>query len=122
MNHGTKVLMDLIQPWTMANRLVCADSYFSSVQTAINCRNKKTKYIGVVKTATKNYPMKALAEVELGSKGDRYPLVSLDAEGKPELLLFVWKDRQWHYFIVSGSSIGRRNAAILRSNSTTCEG
>jgi Transposase IS4 len=28
LNHGTKVLMDLVKPWKNSNRIVCADSYF----------------------------------------------------------------------------------------------
>jgi Transposase IS4 len=34
LNHGTKVLMDLVKPWKNSNRIVCADSYFASVQCA----------------------------------------------------------------------------------------
>jgi Transposase IS4 len=33
-NLGTKVLLDLVRPWYNSNRVVVADSYFTSVQTA----------------------------------------------------------------------------------------
>ena len=32
-NHGTKVLADLVKPWAHTSRIVCADSYFSSKQS-----------------------------------------------------------------------------------------
>ena len=32
--HGVKVLKELMAPWTNTNRIVCADSYFSSVSAA----------------------------------------------------------------------------------------
>ena len=31
LGHGVKVLKELISPWTGSGRLVCADSYFASV-------------------------------------------------------------------------------------------
>ena len=34
MNHGTRILLDLLQPWFNSNRIVCADSYFASVNAA----------------------------------------------------------------------------------------
>ena len=35
-NHGTAVICRLVEPWGFTNRHVCADSFFSSVQTAEN--------------------------------------------------------------------------------------
>jgi hypothetical protein len=53
------------------------------------------RFISVVKTATKKYPMKHLAKIELQEKGDRAGLIATDdIEGKPELLPFVWRDRE----------------------------
>ena len=105
MNHGTRVLLDLVQPWFNSNRVVCADSYFSLVQTAIKCKEKGLKYIGVVKTATKQYPMAHLGKLELKDKGDRYAMAARDENGHQELLAFVWRDRERRYFIASGSSM-----------------
>ena len=70
LNHGTQVLLELISPWFHSNRLVCADSYFSSVQTAIKCKERGMKYIDVVKTATKGFPISYLGKLELKDKGD----------------------------------------------------
>ena len=105
-NHGTEVLLALIKPWFGSDRLVCADSYFSSVQTAIKCKEKKMRYIGVVKTATKNYPMSHLSTIELEVKGERAGVIAKnETTDNPEYLAFVWRDRDRRYFIASGSSM-----------------
>lgn len=41
LNHGTRIFLDLVRPWTNTMRIVCADSYFASVHTAeelLKCR------------------------------------------------------------------------------------
>jgi Transposase IS4 len=62
LNLGTKVLLDLVRPWYNSNRVVVADSFFSSVQTASCLLERGMKYGGVVKTATKHYPIEYLAK------------------------------------------------------------
>ena len=32
--HGTKVLKELVLPWSNTERIVCADSYFASMPAA----------------------------------------------------------------------------------------
>jgi hypothetical protein len=51
------------------------------------------RYIGIVKTVTKNYLMNHLSKVELACKGDRAGLIAMnEGKKKPELLAFVWRD------------------------------
>jgi Transposase IS4 len=103
--HGTIVLKELIDPWFFSERLVCADSYFASVGAAEELRKFGMRFIGVVKTATRRYPMAYLSGIELQQRGDRKGLIAKDNEGKPNLLAFVWMDRARRYFIASGSSL-----------------
>jgi Transposase IS4 len=98
-------LLDLVSPWFNTERVVCADSYFSSVQTAVKLKEHRMKYIGVVKTATKQFPMQYLGCIELPNKGGHVGLISKDDYGEPDLLSFVWRDRDRRYFIASGSSL-----------------
>ena len=112
LNHGTMVLKELVEPWLHTDRIVCADSYFSSVQTAIEMLRLGTRFIGVVKTATKKYPMRYLTSLELENRGDLRGLVAEDENGKPELLAFVWMDRDRRYFISTTSSLERGTPAI----------
>ena len=63
--HGASVLMELVLPWLNTHRIVCADSYFESVTAAELIYLNGLKFIGVVKTATRKYPMAHLASQEL---------------------------------------------------------
>ena len=105
MLHGVKVLKELISPWTGSGRLVCADSYFASVQAAEVMEQEGLKFIGVVKTTMKMFPMKNLQSIELEKRGDRVGLVRRKEEGDCDLLAFAWMDRERRYFICSGSNM-----------------
>jgi Transposase IS4 len=124
LNHGTEVALDLVSPWFCSQQLVCADSYVSSVQTAWKCKEKGLKYIGVVKTATRHFPMQLLGSC-LEDKGERYGLVANDANDQPELLSFVSLDHR--YFIASGSLLAEGEPQqcelyqqIVRDRNTGC--
>ena len=61
LNHGTKVLKYLVSTWVNTGRIVCDDSYFSSVSSCKDMFSLGIRYIVVVKPATKKYPMKYLS-------------------------------------------------------------
>ena len=98
--------MDLVAPWNFMDRIICADSYFASKQSADMLMKFGLRFIGVVKTATKGYPMKYLSKIELAERGDHYGVVSYDNNSNsPNSLAFVWMDRERRYFISSCSSL-----------------
>ena len=68
--HGCKVLKELTEPWYHTHRLVCVDSYFSSVSTAKELMRLGVRFIGVVKTASKQFPMACLQELESDKRGE----------------------------------------------------
>ena len=68
MLHGTKVLLHLVSKWAHSDRMVCADSYFASVGAAQKLKEIGLKFIGVVKTATKKFPMKYLFGDRVGKE------------------------------------------------------
>lgn len=76
MGHGTKVLVDLTEPWSGKVRIVCADIYFASVEAAETLLRKKLRFIGVIKTATKRFPITNFGEKELAQKGEFHCLTS----------------------------------------------
>ena len=53
--HGTSIFKYLVLPWTNSERGVFADSYFALVSSAEEMMWIGTRFIGVVKTATKNF-------------------------------------------------------------------
>jgi Transposase IS4 len=102
LNHGTKVLMDLIQPIANTDRVVVADSYFASVQAAKELHRMGLCFIGTVKTATKGFPMHYLQRVLLpGGKGDHHGLLAKDPTSGVSLLAFVWADCDQRFFILT---------------------
>jgi hypothetical protein len=103
--HGTSVLKYLVEPWAFSEQIVCADSYFASVGAALELQRIGLCFIGVVKTATHQFPMHYLSRVELQQRGDRYGLVTQSNNGGPRLLAFVWMDPDRRYFIASASSL-----------------
>ena len=62
------------------------------------------RFIGVVKTATREYPMPYLSTVELLQKGDHKGVVNISEDGY-KLMAFVWVDRERRYFITNCPSI-----------------
>ena len=65
--------------------------------------------IGVVKTATKEFPQQFLSTVELAQKDDYTGVVSIDLVTKNALIAFVWVDREHRYFISNCSSLSLGN-------------
>lgn len=102
--HGTSVLKALVAPWAGSKRIVCADSYFASVATATHLLAMGLRFIGVVKTATKSYPMAALSGVEVTRRGAHVSYAHTNADGVVDLMAVLWVDRERRYFIASTST------------------
>ena len=102
-NHGTNVLKFLVEPWVRTDHCVCADSYFTSVNAVTVMRMIGLRFIGVVKMATKKFPMSYLSNLELVQRGDYKGLVARGTDGQPTMLSFVWMDRDRRYFITGMS-------------------
>ena len=104
--HGAAVSMELVLPRVNTHRIVCADSYFALVTEAELLYLNGLKLIGVVKIATRKYPMAYLSSQELDKRGDRYGLVKRNKIPHGcDLLAYLWMDQYRRYFIASGSSM-----------------
>ena len=105
LTHGGKVLWELVQPWRNTHRVVCGDSFFASVSAARHLYRNGLRFIGVVKQATKEFPMQHLSNLHMpGGRGDRRALVSdIGEDGK--LMSLVWVDRERRYFIATTDSM-----------------
>ena len=115
-NHGTAVLKELVGPWAESGRIVIADSYFASVEAARELFKIGLRFIGVVKTATKRFPMATLAAVQ-SNRGEWKGLMHRGESSDPrdpDLLAFMWTDTNRRFFIASASSLTAA-APILRT-------
>ena len=91
--HGAAVLMELVLPRVSTHRIVCADSYFALATETKLLHLNGLKFIGVVKTATRKYPMTHLASQEPEKRGDRYGLVKRNTSPYGcDLFAYVWMD------------------------------
>jgi hypothetical protein len=100
--HGTKVMLELLKHWVNKPgppRIVCADSYFASVPAVSALRDRNLLFIGVIKTATKQYPMPFFNNHELSFRGQHKHLVSVKEDGEVEMIALVWLDRNRRHFI-----------------------
>ena len=99
-------MADLVRAWGNTDRLVVADSYYASVESALKLKSMGLRFIGVVKTAIKGYPMQYLKDVPLlESKGSRLGVLTNDEPSNTQLCAFVWLDRERRYFISTSSSL-----------------
>jgi hypothetical protein len=105
MLHGTMILLFLVGPWLYTNRTTVGDSYFASVGAAYTLHERGMGFIGVVKTATKRFPMGYLSNLEMQQRGDRHGVITRGTNSATTLMAFVCMDRDRRYFIASASSL-----------------
>ena len=63
LQHGTAILKYLVLPWANSERGACAYSYLASVSSVKEMMRIGIRFIGVVKTATKTFPMAYLSSI-----------------------------------------------------------
>lgn len=113
---GTYILMELVGPWARTKRIVCADSYFAIVPTAKKLLAMGLRFIGVVKTATRGYPMGVLSVVPLEERGQHASLAHVTADGVTDIMAVLWATER------GGTSLLLPRAACLARRASTCNG
>ena len=103
--HGESEMKELVLPWLHTDCIASCDSYFASVPGALMLSQNGMHFIGVVTTATWQYPKGYLQQVELQDRGDRKGLVTIGGDGQPSFLAFIWMDYQHQRFTSNASSL-----------------
>ena len=99
----------MVLPWAQTGRGACADSYFVLVNTAQTLIGLGLRFIGVVKLATRKFPMKYLSSLELiEGRGQREVLI-MKLLGVSWIMALVWVDCDRCYFISTASSLKEGN-------------
>jgi hypothetical protein len=101
--HGVKIMKELLLPWANSGRLICADSYYASTRAAIELYEMGLRFIGIVKQATRGYPMSTLSNMELHERGQFEGAIA--RMGNYNILAFVWMDRTRRYFVATAGSL-----------------
>jgi len=119
--HGTAVLKQLGAPWAGSKLILCAYSYFASVATAEHVQSMGLRFIGVVNTATRGYPMGTLSAIPLQARGQHVSFTHTNADGVADLIAVVRVDRERRYVISTAStalpgapSLQEKSACISR--------
>ena len=100
LNERTRVLEELCALWAGSNRVVIADLYFGLVQTANELCKIGLCFTGIVKMATRQFPMHELQLQQLNNQGDHKSMWSTTTDtAKPDLMTFAWVDRERRHFV-----------------------
>lgn len=103
-HHWTAVHKRLAELWSESAYIVCADSYFASVQSVLALLNIALRFIGVEKMANIGFPTKYLSELELEGHGSHYSIVSDIENSTKQLMALVSVYRNRCYFMSTTSS------------------
>lgn len=104
---GTATTLRLTETWHGSGRIVVGDSWFGSVKTAVELMNRGLFFMGMVKTAHRNYPLQESRQECPPNKGS---FVSATAEiNGVDLLALSWRDRKVHSFISTCSTTNPGN-------------
>ena len=72
---------------------VIVESYFASVQACDKLKKRDLRFIGVVKTANRDFCMANLSEIELAWRGLCKGYFAINNEKKLEKFSFIWVER-----------------------------
>lgn len=101
MPHGTAVTTRLVEPWLRSDRIVCGDSYFASVETARVLWNLGTRFIGVVKTAHRGFPLAHLSATCMAGRGKWVTMCHHNDTCDLHIGAVLWVDRERRYFVAT---------------------
>lgn len=88
---GTAMVLRLTEPWHGSFRQVVGDSYFASVECAVECKKKDLYFTGLVKTSSKMFPKQYLQnEVQFAFRGETKTFTAT-VDGH-DIIAHVWND------------------------------
>ena len=96
LSHDTEVLKKLVAPWAGSGRTVVADCYFDSVEAAEKLGASGLRFIGVVNTAHRRFPMASLSSGKLCTRDDHVSMVHIGASGTMDMMAVFWPDNDRH--------------------------
>jgi hypothetical protein len=99
---GTVTTLRMTRPWHGSGRIVIGDSWFASAKTAIQLHKRGLYFLGIIKTATKNYP---IAEARRRCPSERGKCaIATTKINDVNLTCVAWRDKKVHTFIGSCST------------------
>ncbi len=112
---GTGTTLRLCKKYFNSNRTVVADSWFSSVPLLSNLRQRKLHLVGIVKTATKRFPIQWLRQQDNNLNNGEHSLAvakTPDIDADEDMYALAWKiDHKISTLIASRGTTTTINAA-----------
>jgi hypothetical protein len=99
--HGTAVLLRFAEIWRRAGRCIYADSYFATVEAAVELyRRFRMYFTGVVKQCNSRYPKKLLDTIPLRTgMGESKTMLCHNAGIEIPVIAVLWCDRTRRTFV-----------------------
>lgn len=94
---GTATTLRLTKPWHGTGRIVIGDSWFGSLKTSFELRKRGLFFLGMVKTAYRNYPIKQSVLRCPEGKGSSVSAIAKSED--VDLICVAWRDRKVHTFV-----------------------
>ena len=110
---GTSMVMRLCKPWFASDRTVVADSAFASVKTARALQEKcGLRFIGMVKTAHREFPLSYLSKTPLPTRGQHAVLQT--QIGGHDYMGIAWADRKRKMLVATTGNTGSGDPALKK--------
>lgn len=110
---GTATTLRLTSSWHGTGRIVIGDSWFASVKTACELYKRGLYFLGIVKTATRNYPMLEIKRRCPEERGG-YTYATSTTDQNCRLISLAWRDKKIHTFIGSCGTTMEGSPALKR--------
>lgn len=94
--HRTAAKTRLVGPWLNTGHVVCAGSYFDSVETAHELFQMETRVTGVMKTAHRGFSTSTFRATPMASRGKGTAIVRRDERSCMEVKAALWVNRKRH--------------------------
>ncbi len=119
--EGTAVCLRLMEP---LGHVLHGDSYFSSVKTLVALAQRGVRFMGIVKTAHREFPLKYLQSWAAGNEGGPpargdHVLLESESEEADKFYAVGWADKKPKFLI---TNVGTTNAVdpIIKSGYKLC--
>lgn len=100
---GTACVLRLVEPWFHSGRTVYGDSAFGSVNTALRLRKSGLHFLGLVKTAHKQFPKEYFKSLGVPARSGESRYCQTMPDNIP-LYAVAWFDKKVKYIVATAGS------------------
>ena len=110
--HGTKILLDFVEPCYNPYRVVYFNFFFALVSVEDTLKHCLW-FIGVMKKVSERFQLKYVSDIDLINRGEIYGVITKVVKGLPSMLDLTCTDCDCCCFIAFCSSINEVQLHII---------